>query len=1586
MTNLVGQTLGGYAVLEQLGAGGMGAVFKARQPVLDRVVALKVITPQVAQDPSFIARFQHEAKSAARLNHPNIVQVYAAGEDTGTHFMVSEFVEGESLHQRLSREGRMDPQEALAICVFVAEGLKYAWDEAQIIHRDIKPANIFLSNKGAVKVGDLGLAKSVGSNAGSALTQSGMTMGTPHYCSPEQAQAEKNIDFRADIYSLGCTLYHMLSGKKPYEGETEQSPMSVMVKQIHDPPPAILQVLPTCPMPVVLLLSKMLVKHPSGRHASYDELITDMRRVHDMLGQPQSVTPASPSSAGVVTKKKSPAMIWAATATVAVLLAAGLFMWAPWKDRSAGILPAQPREVVEQRRQDAGGTPPPAAEQKPERREDPKPPVAVQPTVETVPAKPSEKKPEAVAETAKSDVPVTPSATMTTATTPVEEKAATPAPKAEDTFVKDVAALPPEQQVARVVGRLKELNPGFDGKETHKIESGAVTELAFSTVAATDISPLKALKWLKKLVITPPTVNQKGALADLAPLQGLPLTWLWCHNNPIADLTPLRGMPLTVMSCGGTQVRDLAPLAGMKLTVLSFNDTEVSDLSPLQDMPLTVLWCNNTKVTDLSPLQAMPLQELKCDFVPARDATGLRSIKTLAKINDMATGAFWIRVGPIAATAASRQPSAGTATTSGAQRTMTTSTGIELVWIPPGEFTMGSTPEEKAWAVANGCDEKFAKREGEQRKVTTNQGFWLGRTEVTVGQWKKFTDATGYKTDAERGGQADKRENGNWREPGFGFKPKDNHPVSCISWNDAVAFCEWLTENEKKAGRLPVGMIYRLPAEAEWDHACRGDAPTKFWWGDTPEGGARRLNWAGAGGGVVPVDHYGARGRNRFGLADMLGNVREWCLDDMDTTTAHENRWVGDPSAHQLRGGSCASSPATARCAYRAFLAPDVSQSSNGFRLCCGVPEGGGQAVGTSTTIPTATKASPPSSASSTIGAQTSPPWVTSTGMELVWIPPGEFMLGSTPEERAWAVSNGCSQDYVSREGQSKATNRQAFWLGRTEVTVGQWKRFVNATGYVTDAEKTGSSIAPDERIAGANWRDPKFGFIPDDNHPVCCVSWNDAVAFCEWLTENEKKANRLPAGMVCRLPTEAEWEYACRAGKHTKFWWGDTVDGGEKRLNWKGNGDGFEFVSPVDHYGARGRNKFGLADMLGNVREWCLDGYDPAGAHETLYKENTARRMLRGGSFNHPPGVTRCAVREHISPTFSYSTLGFRVCCGVPEGNAQTVATSTTVPTTTRISPPTTPLQGSLAGSGKAIVIEGRDLDAGFEFTNTSAPYELQGTLAVPTKKDSHLLEAQVITVAAGVEIRGGTIDIGRRGQISIEGAAGKPAVFRSVTFAQNLNGHGFKARNAVFDRCKFVKTGGWMSYASSKWELDSCLLYKCAFASLNGVNYGLKFSQSAFVGMNFPELEHRREKGKSFDHMDHLRTTWNKIVRCQFVDCEIPPTLVWCAEESNHLGCRFVVGETFESQHKTTVAAYVADTVGRTPDAATLIAPAARASVAFNYVRQPFSTYLQGNHCPLADLARDIKLMNWLSSRPASPFTVLSGVKTVAGARTGP
>jgi len=265
----------------------------------------------------------------------------------------------------------------------------------------------------------------------------------------------------------------------------------------------------------------------------------------------------------------------------------------------------------------------------------------------------------------------------------------------------------------------------------------------------------------------------------------------------------------------------------------------------------------------------------------------------------------------------------------------------------------------------------------------------------------------------------------------------------------------------------------------------------------------------------------------------------------------------------------------------------------------------------------------------------------TSTGMELVWVPPGEFMLGSTAAERGTANNEG--------DQPRKTTIKQGFWMGRTELTIGQWKQFVVATGYVTDAEKDRKSYSPKwpqkgwDWVTDANWKDPRYGYKVKDNFPVTCVTWNDAVAFCRWLTGTEKTKNKLPAGIVYRLPTEAEWEYACRADTQTRYWWGDKEEAGDQRVNWKGATPGYKFMAPVDHFKARGRNRFGLADMLGNAREWCLDGYDEKEAHEEPWAINATAHVVRGG------GVSRCASRMGLKTTNACSGDGFRVCCGVP-------------------------------------------------------------------------------------------------------------------------------------------------------------------------------------------------------------------------------------------------------------------------------------------------------------------------------------------------
>jgi sulfatase modifying factor 1 len=245
----------------------------------------------------------------------------------------------------------------------------------------------------------------------------------------------------------------------------------------------------------------------------------------------------------------------------------------------------------------------------------------------------------------------------------------------------------------------------------------------------------------------------------------------------------------------------------------------------------------------------------------------------------------------------------------------------------------------------------------------------------------------------------------------------------------------------------------------------------------------------------------------------------------------------------------------------------------------------------------------------------------TSTGIEMVWIPPGKFMLGSTPDEQEWAIQNQCLPSWVKTEGdhQRQTVITDGFWMGRTEVTVGQWKQFVAATFYLTDGEKAGVStaIGPNKRweaVKGASWKKPIFGFKLKDTHPVSCISWSDAAAFCQWLTTTEKKTFKLPAGMVYRLPTEAEWEYACRGGTQAKYWWGDLPAGIERHCNVRGDADGWEFLAPVDHFRSHGRNQFGLADMLGNVNEWCLDSFDGSGAHQECYKTGSTDHVFKAG------------------------------------------------------------------------------------------------------------------------------------------------------------------------------------------------------------------------------------------------------------------------------------------------------------------------------------------------------------------------------------
>ena len=255
-----------YRVLRKLGVGGMGGVYLADEPALGRQVALKILKPALARDTNYVRRFQQEAQAVARFTHPHIVGVHFIGRTGKIVFFAMEYVEGETLSDRLRRDGKFAVSDALTFGRQVAEGLAYA-HEMGIIHRDIKPANLFLTPKGALKIGDFGLAKKQDDDL--SLTQTGSVLGSPHYMSPEQSTA-RTVDHRSDIYSLGATLYHLVSGKPPYEGD---SPVEVFTRHMQDEIEPIEHLPPQTRERFHSLISRMMAKSPDDRFQSCREVV-----------------------------------------------------------------------------------------------------------------------------------------------------------------------------------------------------------------------------------------------------------------------------------------------------------------------------------------------------------------------------------------------------------------------------------------------------------------------------------------------------------------------------------------------------------------------------------------------------------------------------------------------------------------------------------------------------------------------------------------------------------------------------------------------------------------------------------------------------------------------------------------------------------------------------------------------------------------------------------------------------------------------------------------------------------------------------------------------------------------------------------------------------------------------------------------------------------------------------------------------------------------------------------------------------------------------------------------------------------------
>jgi serine/threonine protein kinase len=283
--------LGQYELLEKLGEGGMGAVYKARHDKLKKIVAVKVLPPERLNSVAAISRFEREMQAVGALNHPHIVQAHDAGEFNGTHFLVMEYVEGTDLSQWVKGHGPLSVRDACQAIRQAALGLQHAHEHG-LVHRDIKPSNLFLTKSGQVKLLDLGLARLAGDDVPEdGLTTTGQMLGTPDYMAPEQWDDTHSVDGRADLYSLGCTLCYLLTGKPPFAADKRRTILQIMKAHAEAPIPDLTALCPQVPVGLNAIFQRLIAKDPNERFVSTAEMLAFLEPFSKPVAVPNDIRP-----------------------------------------------------------------------------------------------------------------------------------------------------------------------------------------------------------------------------------------------------------------------------------------------------------------------------------------------------------------------------------------------------------------------------------------------------------------------------------------------------------------------------------------------------------------------------------------------------------------------------------------------------------------------------------------------------------------------------------------------------------------------------------------------------------------------------------------------------------------------------------------------------------------------------------------------------------------------------------------------------------------------------------------------------------------------------------------------------------------------------------------------------------------------------------------------------------------------------------------------------------------------------------------------------------------------------------------------
>ena len=600
--------LGNYTILDKIGAGGMGQVFKAQHRRMERVVAIKTLPAATLKDPAAVARFQREVVAAAKLRHPNIVAADDADEAGGVHFLVMEYVEGRDLSAVVKELGPLPAATAVGFILQAARGLEFAHKKG-VVHRDIKPANLLLDNEGTVKVLDMGLARLGAEDevtTRAELTGTGAVMGTVDYMAPEQAVSTKHADARADIYSLGCSLYYLLTARPTYEGD---SLMARLIAHREAPIPALGTGIPA---PVRAVFERMVAKRPEDRFQTMTEVVSALAGC--LAGV--SLAPAGPAAPrgagtdddlmsffrGIVTDTeiepgtklmpmaaRAPAasgigkrrlLAGVAAGLLALIVLCGIVVTLRTKDGTLVVEVDQPDAVVKVF--DAEGKVEIGTGRTDEKGRF---------TIGVEPGKHRLKveKDGFVVYGTEFEVVSGKERPVRAHLEPFAAGLRVPARSREtpefQTWRNGLKALSAADRTRAVEDKLRELNPGFTEKGEWTIADGRVTSFKVNSDHLRDVSPLGVLSDLTTVSLMETGRPGPRQVPDLSGLAGLKLNELACRATDLTDIEALRGMPLTTLVLYQSQISDLSPLKGMPLTSLAVGlDRTPTSLEPLRGM------------------------------------------------------------------------------------------------------------------------------------------------------------------------------------------------------------------------------------------------------------------------------------------------------------------------------------------------------------------------------------------------------------------------------------------------------------------------------------------------------------------------------------------------------------------------------------------------------------------------------------------------------------------------------------------------------------------------------------------------------------------------------------------------------------------------------------------------------------------------------------------------------------------------------------------------------------------------------------------------------------------------------------------